>query len=160
MDDEQIERCRRQALAMLKNYNANKVRLEMLTSMLREVESRTDVGVGAVNYDQPTGGSTNKVSSTVETAIIAKEREIERLQNELARVQGMVERIDIALNNLPIEQQMLLRLRYIEGLQWREVAESVGYDIYYTKKQLQSRAVNRLTGFLFPELAKVNLFEE
>lgn len=157
--DEQIERCRRRALAMLKNYNANKVQLEMLTSKLRELERRTDVGVGAVSYDQPTSGTTNKVSSVVETAIIAKEREIERLQNELARVQGRLERIDIALANLPMVQRELLRLKYIEGLQWREVAEIVGYDIYYTKKQLKSRAVSRLAGFLFPELMAINLFE-
>ena len=160
MEGEQIERCRKQALAMLKQYNANKVQCDMLTSKLRELKRRTDVGVGAVNYDQPTAGATNAVVSIVENTIITKEREIERLQNELARAQGMVERIDIALNNLPIEQQMLLRLRYIDSLQWREVAEAVGYDIYYTKKQLQSRAVNRLTGFLFPELMQVNLFEE
>lgn len=158
--DEQIERCRKRALAMLKQYNANKVHAEMLTSMLREVESRTDVGALAVAYDQPTGGTTNKVTSTVETAIIAKEREIERLQNELARVQGLVERIDIALANLPYAQRLLLERRYIQGLQWREVAEAVGYDVYYTKKELKQSAIGMLTGFLFPELAEVNLFEE
>lgn len=160
MESEQIELRRKQALGMLKSYNANKVQLEMLTSKLRELERRTDVGVGAVSYDQPTGGATNGIHSVVENAVIAKEREIERLQNELAKVQGQVERIDIALANLPRAQRELLRLRYIDGLQWREVAEAVGYDIYYTKKQLRNRAVSRLTGFLFPELANVNLFEE
>lgn len=159
MESEQIELRRKQALAMLKNYNANKVQLEMLTSKLRELERRTDVGVGAVSYDQPTGGNTNKVTSTVEAAIVAKERELERLQNELARVQGQIERIDIALANLPRAQRELLRLRYIDGLQWREVAERVGYDVYYVKKELKQSAVGLLAGFLFPELAMVGLFE-
>lgn len=160
MEGEQIERCRKQALAMLKQYNANKVQCDMLTSKLRELERRTDVGALAVAYDQPTGGTTNKVSSTVETAIITKEREIERLRNELARVQGWLERIDIALANLPYAQRLLLERRYIDGLGWREVAEAVGYDVYYTKKELKQSAIGMLAGFLFPELAEVNLFEE
>lgn len=160
MEGEQIERCRKQALAMLKNYNANKVQCDMLTSKLRELERRTDVGVGAVSYDQPAAGATNAVVSIVENTIITKERKIERLQNELARVQGQLERIDIALANLPYAQRLLLERRYIDGLGWREVAEAVGYDVYYTKKELKQNAIGMLAGFLFPELAEVNLFEE
>ena len=114
MDDEQIEQCRRKAIGMLRAYNDNKVQIEMLQSMIREVSRRTDVGRLAVSYDQPSGGQTNKVSSVVESALVSKEREIERLSNELARVQGKVERIDIALGNMPIHQRNLLRLKYIE----------------------------------------------
>lgn len=160
MDNEQIERCRKRALEMLKQYNANKVHAEMLTSKLRELERRTDVGVGAVAYDQPTGGTTNKVSSTVETAIITKEREIERLQNELARMQGKIERIDIALSNLPYAQRTLLELRYIKHLSWRLITSRLSYSEDYLRKQLHDSALDMLTGYLFPELAYVGLFEE
>lgn len=159
MEEEQIEQCRRKAIGMLRAYNDNKVQIEMLQSMIKEVSSRTDISNMAVSYDQPSGGRTNKVSSVVESALVSKEREIERLGNELARVQGLVERVDIALGNMPLMLQQLLRLRYLEGKQWIEVAEAIGYDVYYTKKELKRSAVDMLTGYLYPELSMINLFE-
>ena len=158
MDEEQIEQCRRKAIGMLRSYNDNKVQIEMLQSKLREASSRTDVGSMAVSYDQPSGGQTNKVSSVVESAIVSKEREIEQLSNELAYYRGQVERIDIALDNMPYAQRTLLKLKYVECQYWQEVAEAIGYDVYYTKKELKQSAVDMLTGYLFPELCMVNLF--
>lgn len=159
MEDEHIEQYRRKAISMLRAYNDNKVQIDMLQSMIKEVSRRTDVSNMAVSYDQPSGGQTNKVSSVVESQIIAKECELKQLSNELARVQGQVERVDIALGNMPYAQRTLLRLKYVDRLQWIEVAEAIGYDVYYTKKELRRMAVNTLTGYLYPELCNVNLFE-
>ena len=159
MDDEQIEQCRRKAIGMLRAYNDNKVQIEMLQSMIREVSRRTDVGRLAVSYDQPSVGQTNKVSSVVESALVSKEREIERLSNELARVQGKVERIDIALGNMPIHQRNLLRLKYIECRPWKQLVQYIPYSEEYIRKELRDSAINMLTGYLFPELCQINLFE-
>lgn len=160
MDEEQIEQCRRKAIGMLRSYNDNKVQIEMLQSKLREASSRTDVGSMAVSYDQPSGGCTNKVSSVVESALVSKEREIEQLSNELASVQGLVERVDIALGNIPIHQRNLLRLKYIERKSWKQLVQYIPYSEEYIRKELRYSAVNMLTGYLFPALSKVNLFEE
>lgn len=159
MEEEQIERCRRKAIGMLRAYNDNKVQIEMLQSKIKEVSSRTDVGSMAVSYDQPSGGQTNKVSSVVESALVSKEREIERLGNELARVQGQVERIDIALGNMPIHQRNLLRLKYIESRPWKQLVQYIPYSEEYIRKELRDSAINMLTGYLFPELSQINLFE-
>lgn len=159
MDEEQIEQCRRKAIGMLRSYNDNKVQIEMLQSKIREASSRTDVGSMAVSYDQPSGGCTNKVASVVESALVSKEREIEQLQNELARAQGLVERIDIALGNMPYAQRTLLRLKYIDGLYWKQIVQHIAYSEEYLRKELKESAINMLTGYLFPELSRVNLFE-
>lgn len=159
MDEEQIERCRRMAIGMLRSYNDDKVQIEMLQSKLREASSCTDVGSMAVSYDQPSGGQTNKVSSVVESALVSKEREIEQLSNELARVQGAVERIDIALGNMPYAQRTLLRLKYIDNLYWKQIVQHIAYSEEYIRKELKESAINMLTGYLFPELSNVNLFE-
>lgn len=160
MEEEQIEQCRRKAIGMLRAYNDNKVQIEMLQSMIKEVSSRTDVGSMAVSYDQPSGGRTNKVSSVVESALVSKEREIERLGNELARVQGLVERVDIALGNMPYVQRTLLRLKYVDGLYWKQIVQHIAYSEEYIRKELKESAINMLTGFLFPELSCINLFDE
>ena len=155
---EQIEQYRRKAIGMLRSYNDNKVQIEMLQSKIREVSRRTDVGSMAVSYDQPSGGRSNSISSVVESALVGKEREIEQLQNELARVQGLVERVDIALNNMPYTQRMLLRMRYIDRRYWQEVADAINYDVYYTKKELKNKALSMFAGYVFPEIYLVNLF--
>jgi len=160
MEEEQIEQCKRKAIAMLRAYNDNKVQIEMLQSMIREVSRRTDVGSMAVSYDQPSGGQTNKVSSVVESALVSKERELEQLSNELARVQGQVERIDIALGNMPIHQRNLLRLKYIERRPWKQLVQYIPYSEEYIRKELRDSAVNMLTGYLYPHLCFVNLFAE
>lgn len=159
MDDEQIEQYRRKAIGMLRAYNDNKVQIEMLQSKIREVSRRTDLSNMAVSYDQPSGGKTNKVSSVVESALVSKEREIERLSNELARVQGQVERVDIALGNMPIHQRNLLRLKYIERRPWKQLVQYIPYSEEYIRKELRDSAINMLTGYLFPELCQINLFE-
>ena len=160
MEDEQIEQYRRKAIGMLRAYNDNKVQIEMLQSMIKEAERRTDVGSMAVSYDQPSGGQTNKVASVVEASLVSKEREIERLQNELAKVQGLVERIDIALGNMPYPQRTLLRLRYVDGLMWKQIVQHLAYSEEYIRKQLKRSAVDMLTGYLYPEINYVNLFEQ
>ena len=160
MEEEQIEQCRRKAIGMLRAYNDNKVQIEMLQSMIKEVSSRTDISNMAVSCDQPSGGRTNKVSSVVESALVSKEREIERLGNELARVQGMVERLDIALGNMPYAQRTLLKLRYIDGLMWKQIVQHLAYSEEYLRKQLKRSAVDMLTGYLFPEVNYINLFEQ
>ena len=160
MEDEQIEQCRRKAIGMLRAYNDNKVQIEMLQSKIKEASSRTDVGSMAVSYDQPSGGQTNKVSSVVESALVSKEREIERLQNELARVQGLVERVDIALGNMPYAQRTLLKLKYVDGMMWKQITQYLNYSEYYLQKELKESAINMLTGYLFPELSQINLFAE
>lgn len=160
MEDEQIEQCRRKAIGMLRAYNDNKVQIEMLQSMIKEVSSRTDISNMAVSYDQPSGGQTNKVSSVVESALVSKEREIERLGNELARVQGMVERVDIALGNMPVYQRKLLQLKYIERRPWKQLVQYIPYSEEYIRKELRDSAINILTGYLYPELSMINLFEE
>lgn len=160
MDDEQIEQYRRKAISMLKAYKQNKVQIDMLQSIIKEVSQRTDVSNMAVSYDQPSGGQTNKVASVVESALVSKERELERLSNELARVQGQVERIDIALGNMPYAQRTLLRLKYIDGLMWKQIVQHLAYSEEYIRKQLKYSAIDMLTGYLFPEVNHVNLFEQ
>lgn len=150
MDEEQIEACRRKAIGILKAYNDNKVQIGMLQSQIKEISSRTDVGSMAVSYDQPAGGQTNKVSSTVEAVLISKEQQIEQLSNRLAMLQGQVERIDIALSNMPYAQRTLLRLRYIDRQTWRQIATGLDYSEEYLRKQLQRGAIATLTEHLFP----------
>ena len=154
-----MEAYKGKVVAMLRGYRENEVCIRMLEADLQELERLNSYnGNMAVSYDQPSSGATNKVISPVETELLQKERQREQLQKALARRKTQKQRIDLALENMPYAQQMLLRLHYIENMPWIEVADAVNYAEYYVKKELKEKAVLTLTYYLYPELNCVNLF--
>lgn len=156
-----MEACKRKAVAMLRGYRENEVCIRMLEADIKALERLESYNCNmAVSYDQPSSGATNKVTSPVETELLQKEQQWEKLQAALIQRQARKQRIDLALENMPYAQQMLLRLHYIENMPWIEVADAVNYAEYYVKKELKERAVLTLTHYLYPELSHVNLFAE
>lgn len=154
-----MEAYKGKVVAMLRGYRENEVCICMLEADLQALERLNSYnGNMAVSYDQPSSGVTNKVISPVETELLQKERQREQLQKALARRKAQKQRIDLALENMPYAQQMLLRLHYIENMPWIEVADAVNYAEYYVKKELKEKAVLTLTYYLYPELNCVNLF--
>ncbi len=154
-----MEAYKGKVVAMLRGYRENEVCIRMLEADLQALERLNSYnGNMAVSYDQPSSGATNKVISPVETELLQKERQREQLQKALARRKTQKQRIDLALENMPYAQQMLLRLHYIENMPWIEVADAVNYAEYYVKKELKEKAVLTLTYYLYPELNCVNLF--
>lgn len=154
-----MEAYKGKVVAMLRGYRENEVCIRMLEADLQALERLNSYQCNmAVSYDQPSSGATNKVISPVETELLQKERQREQLQKALARRKTQKQRIDLALENMPYAQQMLLRLHYIENMPWIEVADAVNYAEYYVKKELKEKAVLTLTYYLYPELNCVNLF--
>ena len=156
-----MEAYKGKVVAMLRGYRENEVCICMLEADLQALE-RLDSYNGnmAVSYDHPSSGATNKVISPVETELLQKERQREQLQKALARRKAQKQHIDLALENMPYTQQMLLQLHYIENTPWIEVADAVNYAEYYVKKELREKALTTLACYLFPELNHVNLFAE
>lgn len=157
----ELEECKKKAVAMLREYRENEVCIRMLEADLQALERFENYNCNlAVSYDQPSSGTTNKVTSPVETELLQKERKRERVEKVLAQRKERKQRMDMALENMPYAQQMLLRLHYIENVPWIEVADAVNYAEYYVKKELRERAILTLTYYLYPELSRVNLFAE
>lgn len=156
-----MEECKRKSVAMLREYQENAVCIRMLEADLQALEQLDSYNCNmAVSYDQPSSGATNKITSPVETELLKKEQQKEKLQAALIQRQARKQRIDLALENMPYAQRTLLQLHYIENVPWVEVAEAVNYAEYYVKKELKERAVLMLTYYLYPELNHVNLFAE
>ncbi len=123
-----MEAYKGKVVAMLRGYRENEVCIRMLEADLQALERLNSYnGNMAVSYDQPSSGATNKVISPVETELLQKERQREQLQKALARRKTQKQRIDLALENMPYAQQMLLRLHYIENMPWLEVDDAVNY---------------------------------
>lgn len=154
-----LQEAKHKAVGMLLAYKDNEVQIKMLQAELQTM-SELRLSNMAVNYDQPPSGCTNKVCSPVEAELVQVEARREQIELELARRVTDKRRVDIALENMPYEKRMLLKLKYIEQLYWKQVAERIHYEEYYVKKELKESAIELLAGHLFPELAYVNLFEK
>lgn len=156
-----MEACKRKAVAMLRGYRGNEVCIRMLEADIKALERLESYNCNmAVSYDQPSSGATNKVTSPVETELMQKEQQREKLQKALIQRQARKQRIDLALENMPAEKQLLLQLRYIDGMLWKQVCQHMNYSEEYIRKELNEAAVEILACYLFPELSKVNLFAE
>lgn len=154
-----IEECRRKAIGMLLSYKDNQAMIKVLEADLRSLDGMINSNM-AVSYDQPSSGKTYKITSVVENEVISIEEKREALHNELAVLRNSIERIDIALGNMPIAQRTLLKLKYIDKLMWKQLVQYIPYSEEYIRKELKESAINILTGYLFPELSMINLFAE
>ena len=154
-----LEQCKQKAVAMLRDYHNNEVCIQMLQGDLLALQQLRNYNRNmAVSYDQPGSGRTNKVASPVETELVILEQQRERLQAELLRRQAWKQKIDLALANMSVEKRMLLQLRYIEGMSWKQVVQRIEYSEDYIRKELNRVAVETLACYLFPELSRINLF--
>lgn len=91
---------------------------------LDRVEASMD-GPGGSNMDgMPRGsGAGDQVLAIVSQHIALKDKYLQLL-GELSRAQAEIEDL---INVLPPRYRVLMRLRYIQGLQWEEVCVAVGY---------------------------------
>lgn len=155
----ELEECKRKAVGMLLDYRNNEVCIKMLETNLQEIEQMYNCNM-AVSYDQPGSGKTNKVTSSVENELIRKEQKREKIELELIQRKANKRRIDIALENMPVAQSTLLKMKYIDKMYWKQISQKIPYSEEYIRKQLKYSAVTMLTSYLFPEINKINLFAE
>lgn len=69
----------------------------------------------------------------------------EGLRRRLVEAERAVQRIEQALEPLPVLQRRVLYLRYVDGLAWREVSQKLGYA-EATCYVLHRRALEALGG--------------
>lgn len=150
---------RRKAMAMLGSYRDNQVQIKVLEADLEAVSLMINTNM-AVSYDQPSGGRTYKITSVVENEVIDRDSKRQALSNEITRLRNQIQRVDIALGNMPLAQRTLLKLKFIDKLYWKQVCQHIAYSEDYIRKELKESAIDMLTGYLFPQLGNINLFAD
>ena len=115
------------AKLFLRGYKALILRRE---SLLREVERMRESLTGTtvqLKQDVVTGsGATDRIGNVVPQIVDAEAA----IKPELEDITERIRRIFAAINAAPDEmQKTVLTLRYIEGLDWLEISERIGYEI-------------------------------
>jgi len=133
---------------LLYNYNMLKINIEILNHQLEELKK--EEGMKGVAYDDVKISETNKFhSQTEETAInnIELEKLINKKKEKLQRKLDMLDKLTEGLNKVERE---IIRMYYIEGKQWWQIAYEVKYSERHCRR-IRSEAICKLAVGLYGE---------
>ncbi len=133
---------------LLYNYNMLKINIEILSHQLEELKK--EEGVKGVAYDDVKISKTNKFhSQTEETAInnIELEKLINKKKEKLQSKLDMLDKLTEGLNKVERE---IIRMYYIEGKQWWQIAYEVKYSERHCRR-IRSEAICKLAVGLYGE---------
>ena len=104
---------------------------------LRELSTKT---TQTLTPDKVKSNSENRLESSV-SKIVDIEREIGTSIDQLERIRLQVESV---INSVPnVNQRNVLRLRYISGMKWEQIAVKLNYD-YRWVLRLHGKALNKI----------------
>ena len=133
---------------LLYNYNMLKINIEILNHQLEELKK--EEGMKGINYDDVKISKTNKFhSQTEETAInnIELEKLINKKKEKLQSKLDMLDKLTEGLNKVERE---IIRMYYIEGKQWWQIAYEVKYSERHCRR-IRSEAICKLAVGLYGE---------
>lgn len=109
----------------LKNVRRQELYVEALQERIERLSSRAE-------YNQRQLGECGRSDPTRDrlAEYAAELDELEReLTGEMIALEKQLVYVDAELAKLPENQEKVLRLRYLEGFQWNNVADAIGYSI-------------------------------
>ena len=133
---------------LLYNYNMLKINIEILNHKLEELKE--EEGMKGVAYDDVKISETNKFhSQTEETAInnIGLEELINKKKEKLQSKLDMLDKLTEGLNEV---ERDIIRMYYIEGKQWWQIAYEVKYSERHCRR-IRSEAICKLAVGLYGE---------
>lgn len=108
----------------LKNVRRQKLRVEALQERIERLSSRAE-------YTQQQLGECGRSDPTRDrlAEYVAELDELEQqLTGEMIALEKQLVVVDAELAKLPENQEKVLRLRYVEGLNWSKVAAAMNYS--------------------------------
>ena len=137
----------------LRNYNWFKRQIKSIDIELKGLDERIRLlgGLKGVSYDS-TAVMGGEKTSTVEQAAIQRD-ELEQkaaiLRENRERISTLIKRIDDALDALDETDREIVRMRYIDGFRWTQIAMKAPYSQRSCITHGQN-AVKQIVALIFP----------
>lgn len=107
----------------LKNVRRQKLRVEALQERIERLRSRAEYNQRQLSECGRSDPSRDRLAEYA-----AELDELEReLTGEMIALEKQLVDVDADLAKVPENQEKVLRLRYVEGMSWRRIAEKTGY---------------------------------
>ncbi|MFU7517658.1 sigma factor-like helix-turn-helix DNA-binding protein [Clostridium sp. HCS.1] len=130
--------------AILYKYNSSKAKIRNLELDIENVKNEFN-GPGSIRYEERTQ-STNRFNSSVENEIISKEKKINELLKYKKQKEIEVLKVENSLNVLTERDQEIIKLRYFNKCNNREIAAKLNLAEEYISR-LKKEAINRIIDF-------------
>jgi DNA-directed RNA polymerase specialized sigma subunit len=132
---------------MIYNYNLFKDSIENFKLEIEELKLDTH-SVRAVNYDREKVSRTYNITSSTEDEVMYKIEKIEKLEKQIAKNQINIQKVDRALKCLDEVETKIIEGKYLKGLQWWQIGESVKYSERWCREK-RNRAIEKIAVRLF-----------
>lgn len=135
--------------SVLYNYQVTQAEINNLELEIEELENEFG-GLGAISYEEKTG-ATNKISDSIASEIIHKEKESYKLNKMKRSREILLTKINNALDILDDTERKLIKYRYLEGKRtWVQVGDILSLDSNYCCNTLRVSVINKLARIIFP----------
>ncbi len=112
----------------LKSLNLYYVAIEEVQEKLKVLEEQYNDGVTGIDYTPELKSITNKINRLTEETAISNIEKREKLLKQLKYMKLKVTEIERQIDSLDPKESLILRLLYVDGLKWDEVAEESNYS--------------------------------
>lgn len=133
---------------LLYNYNTLKINIEITDKQLEELKEED--GVTAIDYDGVSVSDTNKFHSQTENTAIRNIKVEELLKKRKEKLQSKLDMLDKLTEGLNEVERDIVRMYYIEGKQWWQIAYEVKYSERHCRR-IRSDAIGKLAVGLYGE---------
>lgn len=112
----------------LKSLNLYYIGISEAEEKLKLLEEQYNDGISGIDYTPELKSITNKINRLTEETAISNIEKREKLLKQLKYMKLKVGEIERQMDSLEPKESMILRLLYVEGLKWDEVAERACYS--------------------------------
>lgn len=136
----------RKTEALLYNYNKSKAQIKNIELEIENIKNEYE-GVGAVSFEERVQ-STNKFHSRVESEILEKENQINKLMKYKKQKEIEIAKIDNAIEALTDREKSIIKMRYFEKYNNRMIAAKLDLTEEWIAK-IKKVAINQILDAIF-----------
>lgn len=141
----------RSTRAYLKNYRKMQSAITYWKNERREIEDRLQsVGAATAKYgDMPSGGYSelNNLERQAEDRLKLR-KQLDTIEHDIYELSGLIRKLDNAVATLDNDMREAIRMHYIDGKTWYDVADSQ-FCSYESMRQKGNRAVRDIARLIF-----------
>lgn len=116
--------------------------LQMQMELLEEKRMEWKMRAEYRAYRPGSTHSDNYRKSNVERCMAEVERTEEALRELVMKYAATIRRVEQAIHTLPPKQALIMQLRCISGLTWRDVSSKANYEESWCRRQMKKALAN------------------